>query len=82
MNVKLMGKLRQQICLKTKKTRKSKLNNKITALIPKERLICIFLASVFGILFVDVLNYMYIPMPVCLYIKFEMKASYLKMHTI
>lgn len=25
---------------------------------------------------------MYIPMLVCLYIKFEMKASYLKMHTI
>lgn len=57
MNVKLMGKLRQQICLKTKKTRKSKINtfNKITALIPKERLIlseirqthtsfCVFLA--------------------------------------
>lgn len=39
MNVKLMGKLRQQICFRTKKTWKSKINNKITALIPKERLI-------------------------------------------
>lgn len=36
----------------------------------------------FGILFFDKLKYMYIPILVCLYIKFKMKASYLKMHTI